>query len=175
MATFIVWEEAGFSIEKNLATPGSTSAVKITSIEQLDCNIHPCRGELSGQYQIEVIVSPTKRTVPKRRYQVALRENDGPPEFRTVRWSQFEISNRTGKRQYFLVSRDGFVNEVSEFIKVNLQECPSRTVIGGNRCQPFPSRSSSFSFSMAALSILVKNVAAHLYSRHSKTLSHAGR
>ena len=134
LTIFILWPVIGFPIEKNLADPGSTSTVKITSIEQLDCNIHPCGGQLSGQYQIEVIVSPTKRTIPKRRYQVALRENDGPREFRIVRWSQFEISNRTGKRQYFLVSRDAFVNEVSEFIKVNVQECPSRLVIGGNRC-----------------------------------------
>ena len=128
LAIFILWPE------KNLADPGSTSTVKITSIEQLDCNIHPCRGELSGQYQIEVIVRPTNKTIPKKRYQVELRENDGPREFRIVRWSQFEISNRTGKRQYFLVSRDGFVNDVRQFIKVNVQECPSRKVIGGNRC-----------------------------------------
>lgn len=128
LTIFILWPE------KNLAAPGSTSAVRITSIEQLDFNINPCRGELSGQYQIEVIVRPTKKTIPKKRYQVALRENDGPREFRIVRWSQFEISNRTGKRQYFLVSRDGFVNDVRQFIKVNVQECPSRKVLGGNRC-----------------------------------------
>ena len=134
LTIFILWPVVGFPIEKNLADPGSTSTVKITSIEQLDCNIHPCKGELSGQYQIEVIVRPTNKTIPKKRYQVELRENDGPREFRIVRWSQFEISNRTGKRQYFLVSRDGFVNEVSQFIKVDVQECPSRMVIGGNRC-----------------------------------------
>ena len=134
LTIFILWPVIGFSLGENLASPGSTSAVKITSIEQLDCNIQPCGGQLSGQYQIEVIVSPTKKTFPKRRYQVELRENDGPREFRIVRWSKFEISNRTGKRQYFLVSRDGFVNEVSQFIKVDVQECPSRKVIGGNRC-----------------------------------------
>ena len=134
LTIFLLWPVVGFPIEKNLADPGSTSTVKITSIEQLDCNIHLCKSELSGQYQIEVIVRPTNKTIPKKRYQVELREADGPRELRIVRWSQFEISNRTGKRQYFLVSRDGFVNEVSQFIKVAVQECPSRTVIGGNRC-----------------------------------------
>ena len=64
LTIFILWPE------KNLAAPGSTSAVRITSIEQLDCNINPCRGELSGQYQIEVIVRPPKKTIPKNGIQL---------------------------------------------------------------------------------------------------------
>ena len=134
LTIFIVWSVTGFSIEGNLAAPGSTSAVKITSIQQLDCKIHRCGDQLSGQYQIEVIVRPTKGTFPKRRYQVALRENDGPREFRIVRWSTLDISKRTGKKLYFLVSRDGFLNQASQFIEAEVLECPSSVVIGGNRC-----------------------------------------
>jgi len=73
LTIFILWPVVGFPIGKNLAAPGSTSAVKITSIQQLDCNIHPCRGELSGQYQIEVIVRPTNKTIPKNRRECPLR------------------------------------------------------------------------------------------------------
>ena len=140
---FIFWAVAGFPIEKNLAAPGSTSAVKITSIAQLDCNIEPCRRHVSGdpsyKYQIEVILKPTKRTIPDKPYQVKLRVNDGARHeiFGVVEWDQFDINNRKEQKRYFLVSRDVFVNDVRQLM-FRVHGCAGSLVSIRERCATTP-------------------------------------